>query len=123
MIKVEVYDENGDKITLSLPSKKVVCPNCDGEGTHLCDSMRDHAYSAEEFEEDFTEEEQGEYMASGGMYDVICQTCKGKRVIDEVNREACLSEEDKANLARFDEVEKDRREHEAECAAERRMWC
>lgn len=57
------------------------------------------------------------------MYDVTCQTCKGKRVIDEVNREACLSEEDKANLARFDEVEKDRREHEAECAAERRMGC
>ena len=120
-ITFEVMNDDGDEIEVFLPSKKVVCDGCDGHGTHLTPSMRDHAYSSEEFHGDFSEEEQEQYMTRGGMFDVTCETCKGKNVIDVIDRQACTSDEDKKNLARFDELEKDRREHEAECASERRM--
>lgn len=120
-ITFEVINDDGDEVEISLPSKRIICPECDGHGTHLTPSMRDHAYSSEEFQEDFSEEEQEEYMKRGGMYDVTCTVCKGNKIIDGLDRAACYSDEDKKNLARFDELEKDRREHEAECAMERRM--
>jgi hypothetical protein len=43
--------------------------------------MRGHAYSAEEFFDEFDEEEREEYFRPGGRYDVQCETCGGKNVI------------------------------------------
>lgn len=93
MISIEYYDDNGDDISQSFPSMKEVCSECEGEGTVLCEGMRGHAYSIEEFEEAFCDEEDREaYFQRGGKYDVTCPTCKGLRVVDVVDRDACSGE-------------------------------
>lgn len=94
-----------------LPMHRIVCTDCEGEGYVLNESMRYHAYSREEFEEAFEDERdqldydchndnegpcedsckcpapQLEYFKRGGIYDVVCPTCKGKNVIDVVDIE------------------------------------
>lgn len=53
------------------------------------ESMRSHAYTLEEFNRDFDDEEKQEYFRRGGMYDVQCPTCHGKNVVEEIDRDAC----------------------------------
>src|ERR1700744_5970426 len=103
MIDITYIDENGDEVSTSLPSKKIVCTRCDGHGTHLNPSIGSHAYSAEEFDEAFEpgSEEREHYFRRGGMYDVSCEECKGKNVVDVVDEDSCKSAEDKAHLAAY----------------------
>ena len=80
---LEDYEVQGDTLTFlasdeefqSVPLKVALCPNCDGEGKHMTESMRCHGYTSDEIEEnggqDFIDE-----MRSG-MYDVCCETCGG----------------------------------------------
>lgn len=75
------YDIDGDEVEVDLPAKYEVCGTCEGNGTHLNPSIGQHAYSSEEFYESFDEEEQEQYFKRGGMYDVQCEECNGKRVI------------------------------------------
>jgi RecJ-like exonuclease len=89
MIDITIDDE-----TFSLPSKKEVCYDCDGNTYVLTSSIRDHAYSMEEFVEEFDEEGRSQYFRVGGAYDVLCPTCKGKNVIDVID-EAALNLEQK----------------------------
>jgi hypothetical protein len=56
----------------------VVCPTCEGHGTH----GPGHVYTMDEVEEAFgpeADEVMAEYRA--GTYDVRCETCKGQRVV------------------------------------------
>lgn len=89
-----IENDDGEEETMSLPTIMQVCHDCDGHGTTLCEGMRGHAYSAEEFAEEFDEEEREEYFRPGGMYDEQCRTCKGANVIPEVD-EANLTPEQK----------------------------
>lgn len=86
-MELTYINDDDEEVTMDLPSKMEVCPDCDGHGTTLCEGMKGHAYSAEEFAEDFDPEEQGEYFKRGGMYDVQCSTCKGKNVVPVVDEE------------------------------------
>jgi len=101
-----------------LPGRFEVCPRCEGHGTHLTPSIGEHAYSAEEFNETFWEpEDRAEYFRRGGMYDVDCETCRGKRVILVPDEDACrLTLRGRRLLALYEAIELAK----AEDAAERR---
>ena len=77
-----LLDEEGEEIDYAVPGKHAVCPNCEGHGMHLRPGMREHAYTREEFDEAFhDEEDRAEYFKRGGIYDVTCETCGGRRVV------------------------------------------
>lgn len=114
-------NEEGEEIEIQLPCKKEVCPECDGEGHVLCEGMRGHAYSAEEFAESFDSEEAEEYFRPGGRYDVQCPECHGKNVVDVVDEEACQCDPQlKEQLAELQEHWARQARYRAE-AYERRM--
>lgn len=123
---MEITFENsaGEEITVKLPTKKEVCSNCEGTGTQLCSGMRGEVYTAEEFAESFDEEQQEEYFRPGGRYDVLCEVCKGKNVVDEVDEDKCKGNPELVEaLAALDKQEQDECAHRAECEAERRAGC
>lgn len=72
----------------ALPAKMAVCERCEGHGTHLHPAIGGHAYTREEFDREFDEEERGEYFRRGGRYDVACQDCGGRRVVPVVDEDA-----------------------------------
>ena len=56
-IEVTYWDADDKEVVLELPARLEVCDYCEGHGTVLCEGMRGHAYSAEEFAEAFDDEE------------------------------------------------------------------
>lgn len=121
-ITLEWFDDDGAEIYEELPAKHEVCGNCEGHGTHLRAAIREHAYTQEEFQESFDEEEAAEYFTRGGRYDVTCEVCKGNRVVPVVD-ESELTEAQRESYSQFceyrEEAEReaytDRRMREAEC--------
>lgn len=122
-MSITLYDEDGTETEHQLPSKMEVCPRCEGHGTHLTPSIGEHAYSAEEFYESFSEpEDREEYFKRGGIYDVTCYTCKGANVIQVVDEDACLRDEKlKSIFLSWQEQEEESAAFEAECRVEREM--
>jgi hypothetical protein len=85
-----------------------VCGTCGGKGRHVNPSIdADHGITAEEFADDpdFAED----YF--GGVYDVTCHECGGKRVVPEL-RDPCPE---------LDAYRDDEYDHRALCRAERMM--
>ena len=125
-IKYDYDTDEEDEVVLTLPSHMVVCYDCDGHGTHLTPSMRSHAYTEEEIEESFSDEDREAYFSRGSYYDVQCETCHGKNVIPEVD-ESRLDSEQKRQYAEYNEHEDARSaadaEYRAECEMERRYGC
>ncbi len=113
MILVQVLTRKGNSFEVKLPSKVIVCPDCNGSGTELCGGLKGAVISDESLEDpDFCRS----YF--GGDYDVACSRCNGRNVIDAVDEER-LS---KKMLERYyRQVESDAR-YEAEERAERRFW-
>lgn len=105
------YNDDEEEISVDFPARHEVCHDCDGHGTHLRTSIRNHAYTSEEFNESFDDEGRKEYFRHGGMYDQTCETCKGLRVIPVVAEDQ-LSTEQKAQfeeyLEYFKEIERER---------------
>jgi len=97
--------EDADGVEVWVPFEYVVCPTCDGKGSHVNPSIDAHGISGDEFAEDpgFFED----YV--NGAYDVPCYECKGKRVVPWANDE------------RVERSIEEDAEYEAMCAAERRM--
>jgi RecJ-like exonuclease len=122
-ITIKLYDEDTDiEEEFDLPSKMEVCSHCEGHGTHLTPSIGEHAYTSEEFCEEFDEEQREEYFKRGGIYDVTCYNCKGKNVVSVIDRCACEGNKVLSDiLVKFDKQEQDRYYSEAESRAERRM--
>jgi len=119
-ITFTVENDEGEEIEYELPSKKEVCQRCEGHGTHLNPSIGEHAYSQEEFEREFDDEEKEAYFTRGGMYDVPCKVCKGARVVDVVD-DSNLSTEEVEILKIYEERLADDAAYDAMCAEERRM--
>lgn len=119
-IKITIENDDGEEVTMDLPSRKAVCSDCQGEGFVLCPGMRHHAYSASEFAESFDEEEAAEYFRHGGRYDVKCPTCKGANVVDAVNLDA-LNAVERAHYDAFIAQEIEHAAWEREAEAERFM--
>lgn len=95
-IELSWMDEDGEEVSHSFPAKNEVCGRCEGFGTHLNPSIGQHAYSMEEFEESFPEDEDKEqYFRRGGIYDVQCEQCHGNKVVLVVNEDALTEEQKK----------------------------
>lgn len=126
-ITVKYENDEGDEIELELPSKKEVCYECDGEGFVLIDGLRHEAFTMEEFEEAFDDDEDRQaYFTRGSKYDQQCPQCKGQNVVDVVD-EQYIPEELKAQYKEYqayrEEQDQADAEYDAMCAAERRMGC
>jgi RecJ-like exonuclease len=113
-------NEEGEEQTVTFPAKMEVCDECDGEGFVLCEGMRGHAYSAEEFAESFDDEEAGEYFKRGGRYDQVCPCCKGKNVVPVVDQ-SVLTPEQKVLFAQWEESEDQKAAWDREDRATMRM--
>lgn len=122
-MEITYITEEGEEVTVDLPSRRVVCSRCQGHGSHLNPSIGSHAYTQEEFEEAFPHgsEERDAYFQRGGMYDITCEKCKGENVVDVVDEKACRTPEQKAHLKAYRAHLRDQREYEAESRSER-MW-
>jgi hypothetical protein len=120
-ITLTYLNDDDDEIELDLPYRMEVCGNCEGHGTVMNESMRNHAYSREEFEETFFEDEDREqYFKRGGIYDVVCTACHGKNVVPVVDEER-LTEEQKAQYEIYLAYCRDLASYEAEVRHERMM--
>lgn len=107
---ITVYNEDGDEVVVK--SHKVVCPDCRGEGTHVNRAIDGNGITAEEFYDEWDDESREMYLTGG--YDVVCETCKGKNVIDE-------ADERDPNYNLWIKEQRDLAEMYAIEAAERRM--
>lgn len=117
-------DDNEEEVEYDLPAKMEVCHDCEGYGTVLNESMRNHGYSSEEFAQEFDEEEAEHYFRRGGMYDVTCLTCKGRNVVQIIDREACsLDPKLKFVIERLDDDAKQARIDAQTDRMERMMGC
>lgn len=86
---ITLEDDEGLEIKLELPARKVVCPDCRGLGRTLVDGLRSHAFSREEFDETFDDDEdRAAYFDHRSHYHETCNTCGGANVIDEVDTAA-----------------------------------
>lgn len=90
--------ETGDdtETVVQLPGYNVVCSRCDGEGKS---SAHLGSFTREDFDEDpdFAED----YME--GKYDIPCEKCKGRCVTFEIDRDANMTDEQKAALKQLDD--------------------
>jgi hypothetical protein len=99
--------------TVELPAKYDVCDRCQGKGSHVNPSIDGHGISMDEWwGPDWDDESREDYM--NGAYDVGCYECNGKRVVLEVDENAC----DKALLEAY---YKDMRRKSDDDYADRRM--
>ena len=86
-------DPDMDEKDIFLPSKAVVCWRCRGTGSHVNPSIDGHGITPDEMNE-LGPEFFDDYM--GGMYDVTCGLCKGKRITAEVIECELSAEQNKA---------------------------
>lgn len=106
------YTENDEEETILFPAKNIVCYTCEGKGKTVNPDIDGNGISPEEFAEDPDFEEA--YFA--GHYDVQCRTCKGERVIPELDRRACNANPRLKALLKA--KEKEEREMERDDASE-----
>ena len=87
-MKILIYLENGDEKTLEIPTKKAVCPSCNGEGTELRGGLKGYAFTESDREE-MGDIEFYETMdaINEGRYDVTCSECNGRNVVDVADLE------------------------------------
>lgn len=106
---VEIIDlDTEEEREATLPVKFVVCPTCDGRGTHVNPSIDAHGITAEEWDRDWDDEEREAYLS--GRYDVPCYECKGANVVPEVDERRAdpavvkLLDDQRASAAESDRI-------------------
>jgi len=84
-----LFDASDTEVTISLPAKFVVCPRCQGTGSHVNPSIDGHGLTREDFDQDpdFAE---GYFR---GDYDIPCATCHGERVVSVIDHERLNAEQ------------------------------
>lgn len=92
----------------------VVCPECEGEGSHAPGFV----YTQSDIDQDFESHE--EFMEhiediKRGQFNTPCGTCKGQRVVVDIITEDGLT-------TNASERWNDQQEYLAEVAAEQRLW-
>jgi len=74
------YRRTDRMIWIEFPAKTIVCPRCQGTGTHVNPAVDGHGLTADELQdEDFSE------SYTSGTFDVTCEMCEGERVLPEVD--------------------------------------
>lgn len=61
---------------ITLPAKRILCPVCEGAGSHVDPAVDGHGLTAEDLQD---EEFREDYLA--GVYDVPCEACIGEKVV------------------------------------------
>lgn len=114
-MKLTVTTPDGGEIEIA--AKNVVCDRCRGTGTHTNPAIDGNGLTSDDMDEwtspdwDFREE----YLR--GTYDVICEECKGERVVLVPDESRCTPEE----LALWEQHLRDESEYRQEIEMERRM--
>ena len=67
-------DYDGEEDLVTVPAKFVICGTCRGKGQHSL-AVDGHGITSEEWDRDWSFEEQQAYMS--GEYDQPCEVCKG----------------------------------------------
>lgn len=101
-----------DDAEVELPAKYVVCPRCEGCGSHVNPSIDGNGLTREDFDEDPDFKES--YFR--GDYDVTCYECKGQRVVAVVDPKRC----GKQHLRAYRQQQREAAEVDAVQDAERR---
>lgn len=109
---ITFYDDDDNE--LRIATTKEVCPTCRGEGKHVNRNIDGNGITADEWYNEWGDEEREMYMTGG--YDVVCEECKGENVID-------VPDEDDVNFPAYYKYMQEMWEMEAEMAAERRAGC
>jgi hypothetical protein len=80
-------DDNGQFI--KLPTHMEVCPGCHGKGSHVNRAIDGNGLDPHDpdLDEDFWDD----YRS--GVYDVTCDTCHGRNVVEAVDEERCSPED------------------------------
>lgn len=118
-IVVEEVDLGGELLEdVALPACHEVCPRCQGDGHHSNPSIDGNGISMEEFERDWEMEEREAYFR--GDYDVVCERCKGQRVILVVDEDAITTDRERRALEHRRELAEVDRQIRAEEEMERR---
>jgi hypothetical protein len=80
-----LFDEKTEKPTLlMLPSRKIVCPCCGGEGHHFRSDLDENALIQGILEDG---DDESLEMYRQGHFNQPCMDCKGLRVVDEIDWE------------------------------------
>lgn len=116
-VKVSICNDEGEVHEVELPATYEVCERCRGEGTHVNPSIDGNGLSREDFDEDPDFEE--DYF--NGVYDVTCEECGGKRVVPQIDEDACKRKGLMSTVEAHYEQLREKYAHERECEAERRM--
>ena len=96
-----------------LPAKWEICGNCGGDGKHVNPAIDGHGISPEEFAEDPDFEEA--YFS--GVYDVLCQECKGSGKVLGPD----FDKWDNETIEAYHKHLEEEASYRAMCEAERRM--
>lgn len=121
VIAFEYETEDGEMVTGDLPARYEVCWRCGGEGSHVNPNVDGHGITADEWANEWDEDQRETYMSGG--YDVSCEECGGARVTLALDDEAIASgSEELRDLHRAYMNQQDAlAEMRAEEAAERRI--
>ena len=109
-------DEDYRELVVSFPARREVCARCNGEGHHTNPAIDGNGLTADQLYEDpdFAED----YIS--GVYDVVCEECRGRNVVDVLDYEAAEREGMTEQLAALRRQEDDLARMRTEEAAERR---
>ena len=77
--------------------KYMVCPDCGGEGKHVLHGM---AFTSSDIEEAGGDEFVEDMLS--GMYDTVCETCGGQRVILKSERQDYYDRLQEAHVMRME---------------------
>jgi hypothetical protein len=108
--------EDAEPEVVEVPIRFEVCETCDGRGKHVNPSIDAHGIGAEEWEQEWDEEERESYFRGG--YDIRCNECSGRRVVPVPN----LGSLDETCRKRVQERIESHEQHNHEMAAERRYF-
>jgi len=99
-----------DGTEMQMPTRWVVCPVCDGAGTHVNPAIDCGGLSAEDFADDpdFAED----YFS--GAYDQPCNRCAGRTTVREVDLDRLSAEHRSA----YEQQTRDEAYYQAMCRAE-----
>lgn len=114
---VTIINDDEEEVVLHPPGKWEVCPRCRGEGQHCNPNIDGNGITSSEMAElgpDFL----SDYM--GGVYDVTCHECDGKRVVWEIDWEKWEAR-DPINCKAYEDWLRSEAEYYATLEAERRM--
>lgn len=116
-IEIQVYDKKlQDAKPVKVPAKWAICTVCEGGGTDRganveCDGGGFTSSEWNEQDDDFREG----YLR--GDYDKPCTTCEGTGKVLVIDR----ARASKAVIKAYEDDQREEREYQAMCAAERRM--